>query len=239
MEALGDRLQWGDPQVLTATLCLGFLGVVLLFALLARTVGPAASFAAIVQMRYACKEFDALHPIKEETLASIMALAQRAPTSFNTQPWIAVVVRDPAVRAKLEQAMVPGNQLKVASAPVNVVFAADLEPERLLTASTPDFIREALPKFMGLATSPEAWAFKQTMMAVQTFLLAATAHGVQTGPMEGFRSVEAVRDAVGLPPRYSVPVVVALGYEKAPRAKLSPRYPLEAVFHFDGYGRLR
>lgn len=194
---------------------------------------PAEAFADIVARRYACKEYDPNRQVPDSVLRTIMDLTQRAPTSFNTQPWIAIVVRDTQAKRRLVDAMAAGNQPKVEAAPLSIVFAADTEPEKLLTPATPEFVRNALPMFVGQCSTPEAWAFKQTMMAVQTFLLAATSHGLATTPMEGFESVQAVRDAVGLPQRYGVPVVVALGFEKAPPAKASVRRPSEDVWFFD------
>lgn len=34
--------------------------------------------------------------------------------------------------------------------------------------------------------SAEAWSFKNTALAVQTYILSCTAHGLDTAPMEGF-----------------------------------------------------
>ena len=61
--------------------------------------------------------------------------------------------------------------------------------------------------------SSEAWGFKNTALAAQTYMLAASAHGVGTCPMEGF-DIERLRDALSLPRRYSVPLVVATGYAR-------------------------
>lgn len=38
----------------------------------------------------------------------------------------------------------------------------------------------------GKVGSAEAWSFKNTALAAQTYILACTAHGLATGPMEGF-----------------------------------------------------
>ena len=62
--------------------------------------------------------------------------------------------------------------------------------------------------------SAEAWGFKNTALAAQTYMLAASAHGVGTCPMEGF-DIERLRDALSLPRRYSVPLVVATGFAHA------------------------
>lgn len=89
---------------------------------------------------------------------------------------------------------------------------------------------------------PEAWAFKNAALAVQTFMLAATAHGLTTCPMEGFDAAR-VRGALGLPRRYSIPMLVTVGYAaegegegKEAQPKFSERFPPQDVFSFDTYG---
>ena len=59
----------------------------------------------------------------------------------------------------------------------------------------------------------ESWSYKSTVLAAQTLLLAATAHGLSSAPVEGFDG-RRVREVLGIPDRYSVPLVVALGYAK-------------------------
>lgn len=232
-----DQITLADPRALGAVV-VGGVALALVLGGFSRPSSPAEAFTKLVNERYACKEFDATRPVSDDLLAKLIELTQRSPTSFNTQPWIAIVVRDPDAKAKLVSALAPGNQPKADSAPVNVVFAADTQPEKLLTDATPDFVKNALPLFMGQCTTPEAWAFKQTSFAASTFMLAATAHGLSTNPMEGFSpkdGQQAIRDAVGLPARYSVPVVISLGYEKARRAKVSVRNPPTAMWYDDKF----
>lgn len=197
----------------------------------------AEHFSQLVHARYACKAFDPSKPVDDGALRACLELAQRAPTSFNTQPWVAIVVKGADAKATLSEALAEGNRPKLESAPAAIVFAADMEPEKLLTEATPDFVRNALPLFMEQCTTPEAWAFKQTSFAAGTFMLAATAHGLQTCPMEGFASSTAVRDAVGLPARYAVPLVVAVGHELEPPAKRSPRFDLSSQVFVDTFGQ--
>ena len=40
--------------------------------------------------------------------------------------------------------------------------------------------------FLSQVGSAEAWSFKNTALAAQTFILSCTAHGLATAPMEGF-----------------------------------------------------
>ena len=56
----------------------------------------------------------------------IVHLTQRAPSSFNAQPFRFIVVRDRDQREKLADAMLGQNQRRVSEAPVAVVVAADL-----------------------------------------------------------------------------------------------------------------
>lgn len=205
---------------------------IIIFSLSGVAALEPASFAKVVHSRYACKAFTD-RPIADDVLVAVLTLTQRCPTSFNVQPWKAVVVRSTEAKAALAAAMPDGNRPKVESAPLSVVFAADLEPEKLLSDETPDFIKQALPFFVGQCSTPEAWAFKQCAFAADHFMLAASAYGVQTCPMEGFESIQAVRDAVGLSDRFSVPIVVSCGYEREPRAKVSPRRDFSALFCLD------
>lgn len=83
----------------------------------------------------------------------------------------------------------------------------------------------------------KAYVWKQTMMAVQTFLLACSSHGLATSPMEGIDE-RRVRNVVHLPPHFSIPCVVAVGYEAEKRATnvRSPRVPPEMQFFTERYG---
>lgn len=79
-----------------------------------------------------------------------------------------------------------------------------------------------------------AWSFKQTTFAASAFLYAAQAHGLATCPMEGFDEIR-LKNALDIPDRYAIPVVVCLGYPKKTDAptKESTRLAPEEVF-FDG-----
>jgi nitroreductase len=85
-----------------------------------------------------------------------------------------------------------------------------------------------------------AWSFKQTTFAASAFLYAAQSYGLATCPMEGFDELR-VRNALDIPDRYAIPVVVACGYPSPDNAqsspKPSPRLAPEELF-FDGkFGR--
>jgi nitroreductase len=96
---------------------------------------------------------------------------------------------------------------------------------------------------------PETWASKNTMLAAMAFMLAATAHGLSTCPMEGF-DARRVRRVLRIPRRYALPVLISLGYEASPAeaagkeghgvssdpAPASLRFGLNEVVHEDRFG---
>lgn len=57
------------------------------------------------------------------------------------------------------------------------------------------------------------WAECNTMPAAQTLMLAATAHGLDSCPLEGFSALKISR-LLQLPRGSVIPVVVALGYRR-------------------------
>jgi len=74
------------------------------------------------------------------------------------------------------------------------------------------------------------YAVKQTMLAAQTFMLAAAAHDLDTCPMEGFDEVR-IKRLLGIPRRMAIPVIVAVGYAADDLPPKPPRFPLERKLH--------
>lgn len=54
------------------------------------------------------------------------AVLQRAPTSYNIQPYTCILVKSASAREKLASCMLGPNKVRVRTAPVSAVFAADL-----------------------------------------------------------------------------------------------------------------
>ena len=69
------------------------------------------------------------------------------------------------------------------------------------------------------------WATRSSLYAAQTLLLAATARGLASCPMEGFNPLQ-VRKALHLPRSVVIPIVIALG-ERASDARIEPRWRRE------------
>jgi len=235
-------------------------------------------FRSVVVGRRSARRF-AEAPIPAAVVGELLAMTQRAPSSFNLQPWTCVVVQSRDQRHLLSRAMLSeSNRRRVAEAPLTAVFAADLEPAALMPkwleqerrrGASPERLddlaahagyyasggallsmvkgaiaRAASPLFpMPFPERAEAWATKPAMLAAQTFVLAATSHGLATAPMEGFDAQRA-KIYLDVPDRYALPLLVAAGYphpddEKADddESSMSPRFDPKDVFFDDSFGR--
>lgn len=74
-----------------------------------------------IQKRRSVRAYTA-HPVEEDKLQSVLEAARLAPSARNLQEWRFVVVRDPAIRARL--AIAANNQAFVGQAPVVIVGCA-------------------------------------------------------------------------------------------------------------------
>jgi nitroreductase len=82
----------------------------------------------------------------------------------------------------------------------------------------------------------QTWAYKNTALAVQSFVLAATAHNIDTSIMEGLDGRRA-RELLRIPDRYGIPMAVAAGYAyDETESTITPRLPLEEIVFADTFG---
>ena len=75
----------------------------------------------VIQDRQSIRRFTD-RPVEAEKLLQVLEAATRAPSAGNLQAYQIYVVRDPALRGRLDEAA--GNQRSVAQAPVVLVFCA-------------------------------------------------------------------------------------------------------------------
>jgi nitroreductase len=194
------------------------------------------TFFDVVGRQRACRRF-ADEPVPDALVARILKAATMAPSAENRQPWVFVVVRDPATRAEIgrlnrvawesggrthsQGRLSPGLFAEVdqgamggiGEAPVLVVVGADTE--RCLQAT------------IGSSLFP----------AVQNLLLAATALGLGSALTTlGTLLADDLRSLVSLPDTVLPVAIVPLGWPATP---LSPprREPIASKVHDERYGR--
>ena len=195
---------------------------------------PSAFFEVAGRQR-ACRAFSD-EPVDDATVLRLLEAATRAPSAENTQPWVFVVVRDPARRAAIgeltrkawaqgarrhsEGRLAPalledvdrGARGGIAEAPVLVVAAGDT--------------RLALEVVLGASIYP----------AIQNLLLGATALGLGSA-LTTLPTVlgDELAAVVGLPPEVKPLAVVPLGWPARP---LGPprRLPVSEKAYAEVYG---
>jgi nitroreductase len=198
--------------------------------------------------RYAVKQFDSSRKISESDWAALEQALLLSPSSAGVQPWSFIVVKDPAVRAKL--LAVSWGQTKIVEASHLVVFASktnmsegDVDAFLKRTAEVRHIPVEALAEFRGMLVGTlikgmddaarAAWARNQVYIALGNLLTSAALLGIDACPMEGFDRAQ-YDDILGLSKKGLASAVVAtLGYRSPgdPYAGMAKvRFPRERVF---------
>ena len=80
----------------------------------------------------------------------------------------------------------------------------------LIKGVATNFLSEVHP--MPQIEPVQSWCYKNTGLIAQTFVYAAESHNLATCIMEGYDS-RRVSDILNVPDRYSIPMIVATGYE--------------------------
>ncbi|CAM9786514.1 unnamed protein product, partial [Discosporangium mesarthrocarpum] len=79
----------------------------------------------ITLARVATKYFDG-RPVPKDVLEQVLSLVSRAPSSFNIQPYVCVVITSDEAKKRVSWAMMGPNRQRVLEAGATVVFASDL-----------------------------------------------------------------------------------------------------------------
>jgi nitroreductase len=201
-----------------------------------------------LKWRYATKQFDPKRKISDRDWAALEEALLLTPSSCGLQPWTFIVVKDPAVRAKLLPAS--WGQSQIVEASHLVVFASksnlgesDLDAHLKRTAEVRGVAVEKLAGFRAMmvgllmqgmdASGRSAWASNQVYIALGNLLTAAAVLGIDACPMEGIDRAQ--YDAIlGLSQKGLASAMVAtLGYRLATdKYATAPkvRFPKEKVF---------
>ncbi|MBN2206907.1 MAG: nitroreductase family protein [Candidatus Aminicenantes bacterium] len=152
-------------------------------------------------------------PIPEEALARILDAVRLAPSAKNLQPWRFILVRDPALRARVAVACV--NQTFMAEAPV--IIAACGLPEQA---------------YGRMGRCMNSWPVDVTI-AFEHLVLQAQVEGLGTCWIGAFYEEE-VKALLGVPAEARVLALTPLGYPaESPAAR--PRKPLAEIVSKDRF----
>lgn len=123
-------------------------------------------------------------PVSDELLQEVYELTKWGPTGANAQPLRIVFVKSAEAKERLLPAMMPGNQEKTRTAPVNAILAYDSEFYNELPRLFPHM--DAKPIFENNPELSEKSAILNSALQGAYFILAARSLGLDCGPMAGF-----------------------------------------------------
>lgn len=122
--------------------------------------------------------------VPDALLHELYDLTKWAPTSANASPARFVFVKSAEAKAKLKEALAPGNVEKTMTAPVTVIVAQDMAFYDKLPQLFPH--ADARSWFAGNDALIESTAFRNASLQGAYLIMAARALGLGTGPMSGF-----------------------------------------------------
>lgn len=166
-------------------------------------------------------------PVEEEKLQNVLEAARMAPSWANFQCWRFVVVKDPAVRARLstlsyvELFFAPKGykanpaQKALAEAPVDIVACAD-------------------PSRSG-ELGEQYYYMTDIGIAAQNLMLAAHAQGLGT-VFVGVFDEEKIRELLDIPPHIRIVGLFPLGYPQEEKREGPPRKPLAEIVFDERWG---
>ena len=198
------------------------------------------TFTAI-NARRAVKHYDPDHVMPAEDERKLFELAMQAPTAFNIQHWRFVLAKDPGLRKKIRAAA--WDQAQVTDASLLVVLAGDLkawarDPSRYWQ-NAPQAVRDFLVPAIGQYYEGREEVQRDEVMrsagiAGQTLMLAATAMGYQSCPMDGF-DFEEVGKLIDLPEDHAIAFMIAIGKGTREAWPKPGQLPYESVVLDDGF----
>jgi nitroreductase len=184
------------------------------------------SYIDNLNWRYATKKFDTSKKVSQKDLEYLLEATALSASSYGLQPYEILVVKDAALRNKLQPAAWGQSQITEASHLIVLAnqstFGEELVDDYLDNVSATrgipsidlqgyaDFMKS---KLMPLSESAKAtWTARQTYIALGNLLSAAADLKIDTCPMEGFDNAQ-FNEILGLKEKgLNTAVLVAIGY---------------------------
>ena len=162
---------------------------------------------AVIKARHSIRRYRPV-AVPNAVLTDLIDCARLAPTGYNSQPWVFVVVTDPAVRGQIAAIARYGS-----------------------------FIRQAGACIAAFARSDAETYVEDCCAATENIIIAAGAYGLGTCWVNAHRKThsQAIAKLLGAPADYELVTLLAVGYPD--EEKKTAKKPLTDVLrwnHFDG-----
>lgn len=167
-------------------------------------------------------------PVPEAVLATILLAGGWAPSGANRQPWLYVVVDDPAVKREIRRLSEEADASWNAAQPA--AFRSWLRQQDIAEHAKP-FLEAAPLLLCVFGKTSEPYWLESTWISVSYLLLATAEQGLgtltYTPGYPGF-----LNTLLNVPEAFSPQAILPLGYpDEVPEAKARPRRDLETYVH--------
>lgn len=197
-----------------------------------------------INTRSTTQFFDKEKQLTEAEIRELAACALGAPSSFNLQHTRFIAVNDPEAKQRLKAAA--WNQAKVGDAAVTFIVLGDLQALEKHPVLIERAVKQgAVPEQVGANMLKGAGnlyganeqiardeAIRSASFAAMNLMLAAHAKGLGSGPMIGF-DPEAVKAEFGIPDRYMVVMLIAVGHAAPGNPVRKPRWSVDEALAFN------
>ncbi|MBN4909948.1 nitroreductase family protein [Staphylococcus sp. EG-SA-13] len=200
------------------------------------------SLTEIINKRKSVKEFDPNFKIPREDIKEMIALATKAPSSINLQPWRFVIIDSEETKQKLDH-LVQFNQRQLHSSSAIILVLADLKHAEYVSdiyeknvelgymdENSKDYFIETISNLISSADESyfNAQGLMDANLASMQLMLIATDHGYDTNPIGGFDKT-AVLEALNIDTSRYVPAhLIAIGKGVKPPHD-SSRLPVDRI----------
>ncbi|MGV9297538.1 malonic semialdehyde reductase [Amycolatopsis sp. NPDC003676] len=123
-------------------------------------------------------------PVTDEQVRAIYDLVKWAPTSMNTQPLRALVIRSDEAKQRLLPHMAEGNRAKTEAAPLTVILAADVDFHENIPQIFPH--NPGVKDNFADESGRVEFSKLNSLLQVGYFIIGVRAAGLAAGPMTGF-----------------------------------------------------
>lgn len=194
-----------------------------------------------IQQRRSVKHYDASHQMTDQEIKTLFELAILSPTSFNIQNWRFVVVKNPDLRQKIQEAA--WNQSQITEASLTIILCADLKawqknPNRYWRNTSEEIRDRLVPMIVQFYEGKEQLQRDEAMrscgMAGQTIMLTAKAMGYDSCPMIGF-DPQKVSQFINLPADHVIGFIIVVGKAAKPANPRGGQLDLSEVLIYDHF----
>lgn len=159
------------------------------------------AYKKLLQSRYTCKRYDPAKGISDEAFQLILEAAQLSPSSFGLEPWKILVIHTPELQdvvlahawgAKRNADRTIVMLSKKGLTPTSAYAQHIHDKVKQLDVDTKTKTQQVISKFQAedqhfsTPEALEAWAQRQTYIALANMLNMAAALGIDATPIEGF-----------------------------------------------------